>query len=176
MVSEIWTVTDRIFCHFGPFFPLLPPNNPKNQNLEKMKQTPGDIIISQQVPKIMIICYTVSQIWHVPNLIIFYFGLFFTLLPPQQPQNSKFRKNFKKALEISSLYNSAPKIMIICYTVPKIQCVTDVIVIFHFGLFLALLLPYQPKKSIKKKMKKTPRNITILHMCNKNYDQMMFSS
>ena len=47
MVSEIWTVTDRIFCHFGPFFPLLPPNKPKNQNLEKMKQTPGDIIISQ---------------------------------------------------------------------------------------------------------------------------------
>ena len=45
MVPEILSVTDRIFCHFGPFFALYPPNNPKNQNFEKMKKTPGDIII-----------------------------------------------------------------------------------------------------------------------------------
>ena len=25
MVPEIWSATDRIFCHFGPFFALLPP-------------------------------------------------------------------------------------------------------------------------------------------------------
>ena len=31
---------------FVPFFALLPPNNPKNQNFEKLKKTPGDIIIS----------------------------------------------------------------------------------------------------------------------------------
>ena len=32
---------DRIFCHFGPFFALLPPPspyNPKNQNFEKWKK------------------------------------------------------------------------------------------------------------------------------------------
>ena len=45
MVPQIWSATDRIFCHFGLFFALLPPNNPKNQNFEKMKKTPGDIII-----------------------------------------------------------------------------------------------------------------------------------
>ena len=45
MVLEIWSATDRIFCHFGPFYALLPPNNPKNQNFEKMKETPADIII-----------------------------------------------------------------------------------------------------------------------------------
>ena len=32
------------FCPFTPLFPL-PPNNPENQNFEKMKKTPGDIII-----------------------------------------------------------------------------------------------------------------------------------
>ena len=26
------------FCHFGPFFALLPSNNQKNQNFEKMKK------------------------------------------------------------------------------------------------------------------------------------------
>ena len=36
---------DRVFCHFGSFFPFDPPNNPKNQNFEKMKKTLGDTII-----------------------------------------------------------------------------------------------------------------------------------
>ena len=34
-----WTVPERkvrqrTFCHFGPFFAILPPNDPKNQNFE----------------------------------------------------------------------------------------------------------------------------------------------
>ena len=42
--------------------------------------------------------------------------------------------------------------MIISYTVPEIKRVMDVIVIFHFGLFSALLPQYQLKKiKIKKK-------------------------
>ena len=51
----------------------------------------------------------------------------------------------KKQLEISSFYTSAPKIMIICCSVPEIWCVTDII-IFHFELFFALLPPNSPKK------------------------------
>ena len=46
MVPDIPSATDRIFCHFGPFSVLLPPNNPKNQKFEKMKKTPSGIIIS----------------------------------------------------------------------------------------------------------------------------------
>ena len=45
MVPETPSTTDRIFCHFEPFFALLPPNNLKNQNFEKMKKHPVDIII-----------------------------------------------------------------------------------------------------------------------------------
>ena len=41
-------------------------------------------------------------------------------------------------MEISSFYISVPEIMIIRYAVPEIWCVTDLIVIFHFGLFFAL--------------------------------------
>ena len=37
MVPEIWSATDRIFCHFGPLLPFNPPNKPENQNFEKMK-------------------------------------------------------------------------------------------------------------------------------------------
>ena len=43
MVPEIRSMTDIIFCHFGPFLPGDPPNNPKNLNFEKMKKKiPGE--------------------------------------------------------------------------------------------------------------------------------------
>ena len=45
MVLEIWSATDRIFGHFGPFLSFYLPNNPKNQNFEKMKKKSGDVII-----------------------------------------------------------------------------------------------------------------------------------
>ena len=67
--------------------------------------------------------------------------------------------------------------MIKCYTFPEIWCVTDVIVIFHFVLYFALLLPQQPKESkFKKNEKKTPGDIIILHICTKNHDQMKYVS
>ena len=44
MVPEISSVTDRIFCYLGQFFAHLPPKNLKNQNFEKMKKQPEDII------------------------------------------------------------------------------------------------------------------------------------
>ena len=48
----------------------------------------------------MIIGFTVPEIWHVTDVtVIFHFGLFFALLPPNSPKNEHFRK-MKKALEI----------------------------------------------------------------------------
>ena len=44
-VPEIWSATDRIFLSFWVIFcPFTPPNNPENQNFEKMKQKSGDVI------------------------------------------------------------------------------------------------------------------------------------
>ena len=38
-VPEIWSKTDLFFfCHFGPFFALLPPINPENWKNEKKKK------------------------------------------------------------------------------------------------------------------------------------------
>ena len=42
MVPEIWSMTDRL----GPFLPFYTPNNPKNQNFEKIKKTPWVIILN----------------------------------------------------------------------------------------------------------------------------------
>ena len=45
---------------------------------------------------------------------------------------------------------------------------------------LGYFLPFYPSNSWRnqnlEKVKKTPRDIIILHMCTKNYDQMMYSS
>ena len=47
-------------------------------------------------------------------------------------------------------YTSVPKIMIICYTVLEIWCVTDV-VIFYFGLFFSSLgfTPYKAEQPLR---------------------------
>ena len=93
----------------------------------------------------MIICYTVPEIWRVTDVIvIFHFGLFFASLPlTWNVQKMNISKKWKNLLEISSFYTSVTKIMIICYIVPEIWHVMDVIVIFHFGLFL----PFYPCNS-----------------------------
>ena len=80
-----------ILGHILPFYPT----NPKNQNFEKMKKTPRDIIIYIYAPKIIIWWCTVPEIWCVTDVIVIsHFGLFFALL---QPKKSKFWKNEKKA-------------------------------------------------------------------------------
>ena len=73
----------------------------------------------------------------------FSFWTIFCPFTPLTVQKMKISKKWKKDLEILSFYTSVPKIMIICYTVPEIWCMTDAIVIFHFRLFFALL----PQKS-----------------------------
>ena len=38
MLHEICNTTDIIFCHFGPLYAILPPENPENENFEKIKK------------------------------------------------------------------------------------------------------------------------------------------
>ena len=149
-----------ILVNFSPFYP---PNNPKNRNFKTNEKT-----------------HSVPEIWHMTDLIlIFHFELYFyfLLLNSQKNENSK---NWKKGLEISSIYTSVPKIIIICYTVLEIWHVKDAIVVFHFGfIFCPFTPPPSPpprcssnsqKNQDFKKMKKKPGDIIILHMCTKNYD------
>ena len=43
MVPEIWSATDKNFCHLERFLPFYPPMDPENQNFEKIKIMSGDI-------------------------------------------------------------------------------------------------------------------------------------
>ena len=126
------------------------------------------------VPKIIIIGYTVLEIWHVMDVIvIFHFGLFFTLLPIFYPPSSQKSENFKKK-------KKTPGDIIILHNCTKnfdyrLYCSWDMardtcIFIFHFELFFPFYLHNRTKNQYFKKMKKLPRDIITLHMCTKNYD------
>ena len=46
IIPEVWSATNKIFCHFAPFLHFYPyRNNLKMKLLKKMEKTPGDIII-----------------------------------------------------------------------------------------------------------------------------------
>ena len=162
-----WTV----FCCFTP-----PPNNPKNQNSEKLKKkTPADIIMLHKCTKThdhMLYCS-----WDMMHdRCNFSFWAIFCPFTTAQKIKIKKKKKWKKHLKISSCYTSVPKIMIICYTVLHMWHVTNVIVIFNFVLFFALLPPNSPKNHNFEKVKKTPGDIIILHKCTKNHDHMLYCS
>ena len=84
----------------------------------------------------------------------FPFWAIFCPFTPLTAQKIKFQKNEKERLEIPSFYTCVPKIMIICYTVPEIWHVTDVIIIFNFRPFFAILPTNSPQIKISKNWKK----------------------
>ena len=133
----------EFFVILDCFLPFYLPKNPKNQNLEKLRKTTGDIIILHMCT------INDNQMIMVPAILSLtqIFLLFWTIFYPftsLTTQNIKILKKIKKHLEISSFYTSVPKIMITCYTVTEIWCVTHVI-IFHFGPLFTLLPPNSPK-------------------------------
>ena len=57
MVPEIQSETNRMFCHFGPFFAPAP-SQPEKSKFEKKKKNPSDIIILQMCP-----IYDIHDVW-----------------------------------------------------------------------------------------------------------------
>ena len=95
-----------IFC---PFTPPLTPYNPENQNFEKIKKPPGDIII---LHKCTIndnhIWYMVPELWSKVHQMKFFviLGHFLLFYPPNSLKNKNFKKNENKKLwEIIILHN-----------------------------------------------------------------------
>ena len=139
MVPEIWSVTDIIFCHFGSVLPFCLPSNPKNQNFEKMKKAPGDIIYHFYTSTING-KHIMYGSWDIERDGCFCYFSFWTIFCPFTPLTApklKISKKRNKCLEMSSCYTSVPKIITIRYTVPLLF----LIVISHFGLSFTLSPP-----------------------------------
>ena len=114
-----------VIFHFGLFLSFQPPlpNSPKNKNFKKMKKKGLEISsFYTSVPKNMIICFTVPEIWHVIHVIIFHFGLPFAFSPPNCPKNQNFKKmKKKKSLEYHHFTYVYQKLIRWC-TVSEIWC------------------------------------------------------
>ena len=76
----------------------------------------------------------------------------------------------KKLLEISSFYKCVVKITVTWCMLPAIRSATDII-FRHFGPFFAIMTL---KIKIRKKYKRKPGDIILLHMCSINEDHMMY--
>ena len=132
-----------IFCHFTPL------TTQKIKILKKKKKRKKHLEISSfftSVPKIMIMWYTVPQIWRLTDVIVifWFWAIFcpFTSLTAQKNQN--FKKKMKKT--------PGDTIILQQCTVPEIWHVMNVIT-FHFGPF-STLLPSNTACKIKIKSKK----------------------
>ena len=144
--------------HFLPFYPL---NNPKNQNFEKMKKNPGDVIIWHKCTKNndhMLYC-SWDIVCNEYNCYFSFWAIFCTFTS-LTAQNIKIKKKWGKQLEISSFYNSAPNILYCSWDMVRNECNC------YFS-FWAIFCPFTSLtawkiKIKKKKRKKRPGDIIIL--------------
>ena len=138
-----WAWRTQFFVILDGFLPFYPSNNLKNQNFEKMKQTPGDIIILHM-------CTTndnhmMHGSWdrerNRHNFLSFW--TVFCLFIPLTTWKINILKKWKKRI---SFYTCVPYMTIIWCMVPEILSTTDRI-FCHFGPFFVLLPLQQPKKT-----------------------------
>ena len=124
MAPNIWSVTDNCFVILDRFLSFYSPNNPKNQNFEKLKRAPGDIIILHMCS--INDTHMMYGSWDIERdrQILLSFWTIFCLFTPLTTQKVKILKQRKNCKEILSFYTSVQKIMIICYTVPEIWRLT----------------------------------------------------
>ena len=92
---EAWQT--EFFVTLDQFLPFYPHNNPKNQNFEKMKKCPGDIIISRKWTKNHYHMQYGS--WDMARneckCYFFILGYFLPFYLPNSTKKSKFKKNEK---------------------------------------------------------------------------------
>ena len=112
----------------------------------------------------------------------FSFGTVFYPFTTLTAQKTKILKKWKKHLKISSFCICVQKIFdqmmysswdMVC---DRFNCYFNCDLCCYFGLFFALLPLEQPKKGKFWKNEKSSGYIFILHMCTKNYDQIIYGS
>ena len=179
MASEIWSTTDIIFCHFG--FSLFQNQNFEkmeintwryyhfthaNYKWHHMMYGSWNMEWVRLFMSFWVIFspFTVLPIWKIKILKkwkkmhlnhVYYEWQSYHVWSLRYGAQQKIFLSFWTIicpLEISSCYRSVAKIMIICYTVPEIWHLMNII-IFHFGLFLAIFPSIDLKNQNFEKMK-----------------------
>ena len=167
MMYDSWDMEHerQNFSHFGPFFALYtpsPPNNPKNQNFQKLKKNPRDIIILHK-------CtindnHMIYGSWDINCNRDCHLGPFLPFYPPNSPKNWNVKKNLKKPGDIIILHKCTKNHGHMLYCSWEFVCDR-----FNYISFWAIFYPFtpHPPKSPKNrnitKMKKMTGDTFILH-------------
>ena len=142
---------------------------------KKERKTPGDIIISHCVPKILMIWSTVLEIIECDRLklvIMGHFSPFYHPLSSKPNKSEIWRNEEKKIAGDIIILHMCTKNTIIWGTVREIQSETDRIFCHLWSFFT----PYNPQNQNFEKMKKVIAYVIILHMCTINHDHMIYAS
>ena len=150
------------FLPFCTVFALLPPNNPENQNFEKMKKMPGDVIILHLYHKSYDVWLLRYGAWHTIFVILEHF---FALLPPDKLKNQNFQIIKKEPGDIIILQMCTINDNHEMYVSWDMECDKYFFVILHH--FLTFYPLKNPKNQNFEKMKIISGDILILHMCTK---------
>ena len=167
-----WDIKHNRQNHFGPIFPLPPPNNPQTQNFEKIKKTPEDILQMYTINDSHMMYGSWDMERDRQNLL---FCTIFCPFTPLKTWKIKILKKWKKkpwrCYHFTNVY-------------PKWQSYD--VWLLRYGawqteLFVILdhFFPFTPLKiqNIKFwKNEKRPGDIIILHKCTKNHDHMLYCS
>ena len=99
---------NRIFCHSGLFFALLPPYGPRKSKLWKNEKTTEDIIILYMctINDSHMMCGSWDMECNRQNFVSFW--AFFCPFTPLTIQKIKILKNWEQCLEMLSLYTGVP--------------------------------------------------------------------
>ena len=150
MIPKIWSMADRIFSHFGP-------NSSENQNCEKLKKTPGEIIILHKctIKDNHMIYGSWDMTCNRQNFFVTR-GHFLPFSPPNSLENPNTKKTTKKPGDIIILHKCGKIHDHRIYCSWGNACDN-----FHFGLYFSLLPSNSPKNEKFKTIKKTPGDIII---------------
>ena len=156
-------------CYFL-FYPL---NNPKNQNFEKIKKSPGDItILHIRTINDSHMMYSSWDMKHDGQNFLSFWTIFCTFSPLKN-EKSKFWKNEKNTwrYHFTQLYQKSRPYAILFLRYDAWQMQLLFFILGYFWPFYPPPPPLTPQKiKISEKAKKMPRDIIILQMCAKNYD------
>ena len=181
MMYSSWDIKhDRqnFFCHFGLFFALLPPpNNLENENFEKMKKSPGGIIILNK--SAINENHMMYDSWDMEhdrqNRFSFWtFFALYTLLLPLKTQRISFEKMKKATGDIIIVHKCTTNDKRMIYGSWDMKCPRQNFFVI-LGHFLTFYTPNSPKMEISKQRKEV-WNIIILHNCTKNHDHRLYCS
>ena len=168
MVPKTWSATDRIFLSsWAIFCPFTLLTAQKIKISKNWRKKPGDIIIQHKCTKNHNPMYYCSwDMVHDRCNCYFSFWTIFCPFTHQTARQKEIKKKKKKSPGdiICIIYTTAPKIMIVCYTVPEI---CDWYNYFSFWVNYCPFTPNSPKNENSKKMKKTPVDIIMLKSVTK---------